>query len=227
MTLTARTVDGRVIDGRTLDDPRALQQFDQLQCPVSGELVFPVRSYTRVDRTGVTSAHFRHRRTVSTIPWPADLAPDPEYGKGDFLIAESPAHLEAKRFVAAQLEAEVVNVDGATVLVEHRVEIAPGRARIADVALLVRGHLREVHECQLSLIDEQLITARTNDYASLGIATYWWLAGNAADSADVRRVLRESCGGFYELLADPSDQLREPSRQQPARTAPARGKGKV
>lgn len=227
MTLTAIDQAGRIVDGRLLDDPRALQQFDQLRCPISDELVFPVRAYARSDRDSITSAHFRHRRRVTEIPWPSDLEPDIEYGRDGFLIQESPLHLEGKRFVASYLEEGVANLAGAQVLVEHRIEIEPGRFRIADVALLSRGRVLEVHECQAARLPLETIAARNDDYASLGIATYWWVAGNAADDADIRRVLRESSGGFYELLADPSDQLREPSRtQQPAKPAPARAKGK-
>ena len=227
MTLTAIDQAGRIVDGRLLDDPRALQQFDQLRCPISDELVFPVRAYARSDRDSITSAHFRHRRRVTEIPWPSDLEPDIEYGRDGFLIQESPLHLEAKRFVASHLEKEVGNLAGVEIRLEHRIAVGDGRWRIADVALLVHGQVREVHETQCALIDEQTIQNRNDDYASLGIATYWWVAGNAADDADIRRVLRESSGGFYELLADPSDQLREPSRtQQPAKPAPARAKGK-
>jgi hypothetical protein len=227
MTLTAINAAGQVVDGRLLLDPRQRSDFDQLKCPISGELVFPVRAYARSDRDSITSAHFRHRRRVTEIQWPSDLEPDIEYGRDGFLIQESPLHLEAKRFVASHLEEEVANLAGAQVLVEHRIEIEPGRFRIADVALLSRGRVLEVHECQASLLPLETIAARNDDYASLGIACYWWVAGAAADAAEVRRVLRESCGGFFELVVDPNDRLREPSRAQPAPAASARGKRKA
>jgi hypothetical protein len=227
MTLTAIDQAGRIVDGRLLDDPRSLQQFDQLKCPLSGEPVFPVRAYARSDRDSITSAHFRHRRRVTEIQWPSDLEPDIEYGRDGFLIQESPLHLEGKRYVASHLEEEVANLAGAQVLVEHRIEIEPGRFRIADVALLSRGRVLEVHECQASLLPLDTISARTDDYASLGIATYWWLTNGAGDDADIRRLLRESCGGFFELVVDPNDRLREPSRAQPAPAASARGKRKA
>lgn len=228
MTLTAIASDGSIVDGRTLDDPRRYREFDQLRSPISGAVVFPVRAYTRSDRSGVTSAHFRHQQKVTDIQWPAGLEPDSEYGRDGFLVAESAAHLEAKRFIAEQLEAEVKDIPGAQVLLEHRVAVGNGRWRIADVALLIDGQLREVHEAQISLLNPDTITARTDDYASLKAATYWWLAGTAADSAEIRAALRERCGGFYELEPEASsDELREPSRPQPATPAPTRSKGKA
>ena len=225
MTLTAINAAGQVVDGRLLLDPRQRSDFDQLKCPISLQPVIPVRQYVRSDRSGVTSAHFRHRSPAQRIPWPADVAFDPEYGNErdglQYLARESAWHLAGKTFVAGLLEAETADIPDAQVLVEHRIAVGDGRWRVADVAVLIGGQVREVHEIQLSVLPIELINARDDDYNSVEAATCWWLGRDAADSAEIRRHIRSCHGGFYELLAAPDDDRREPSRLRFAGTEAA------
>lgn len=178
-------------------------EWDQLQCPITGLPVFPVRSHARSGVSGPIKvrSYFRIKAPSDQSTWPVDVIFDPEYGierKGiRFFKGESWEHLEGKAFVASQLQSMLGPT--ATVEFEHVVKLPDGRRRIADIAVIFPSGYTEVHEIQLSPISVEELNARTDDYASVGIPAQWWIGKSNTDRHDIRDCLRQLQGGFYVL----------------------------
>ena len=178
-------------------------EWDQLQCPVTGLPVFPVRSHARNSVGGPIKvrSYFRVKSPAGQPTWPDDVVFDDEYGierKGArFFKGESWEHLEGKAFVASQLQQ--MTGPTATVEFEHILKLPDGRRRIADIAVVFPSGFVEVHEIQLSPISVDELEARTDDYASLGLPVQWWIGKSNTDRHDIRDWLRQLQGGFYVL----------------------------
>jgi competence CoiA-like predicted nuclease len=105
--------------------------------------------------------------------------------------------MESKALVAELLRKELGPKP--EIVFEYRVQIRPGKYRIADVAVIYPSALVEIHEVQLAGITQSSMQERTDDYAEAGCPTQWWLGKSTADSYQLRDYLRSIQGGFYLL----------------------------
>lgn len=202
MTLTAiHKVTGTRITAEAEGNIRQdYDEWDQLVCPVSGLPVFPRRGHVRGNKSRVRQ-HFVVKAPAGEANWPEDVVWDPELGherKGVRRVGgESWEHMESKALVVELLRKEIG--PHAEIVFEHRIQIRPGRCRIADVAVIYPSGLVEAHEVQLASITQSEMQERTDDYAEAGCPAQWWLGKSTADRYELRDYLRSIQGGFFLL----------------------------
>jgi competence protein CoiA len=109
---------------------------------------------------------------------------------------ESPAHREAKRFLATHLREAFSEYTHA--VIEYEVPI-PEVKRIADLLVMFPTGWRVAHEVQLAAITIEQLQERTNDYTLAGIDVVWWL-GKSANTLTNREWCRSIFG--YALCID-------------------------
>ena len=202
MTLTAihKVTGTRIIAEASGDIRKDYDEWDQLVCPVSGLPVFQSRGHLRGEKSRVRQ-HFVVKAPAGEDTWPDDVVWDPEIGqesKGVRRVGgESWEHMESKALVAELLRKLVG--PNAEIVFEHRIQIRPGKYRIADVAVIYPSGLIEVHEVQLAGLTQSEMETRTDDYAEAGCPSQWWLGKSTADRYELRDYLRSIQGGFYLL----------------------------
>lgn len=202
MTLTAihKVTGTRVIAEAAGDIRKDYDEWDQLVCPLSGLPVFPRRGHVRGEKSRVRQ-HFVVKAPATDETWPTDVAWDPELGherKGVRRVGgESWEHMESKALVAELMRKEIGS--HAQIEFEHRVQIRPGKYRIADVAVIYPSGLVEVQEVQLAGITKTEMEERTDDYTEAGCPCQWWLGKSTADRYELRDHLRGIQGGFFLL----------------------------
>jgi competence CoiA-like predicted nuclease len=104
--------------------------------------------------------------------------------------SESPAHREAKIFLATHLKDEFKEYTTATF--EYEVSI-PQVKRVVDVLVTFPMGWRVAHEVQLAAITVDELYQRSADYKLVGIDVVWWL-GKSANTPANRRWCEESFG---------------------------------
>lgn len=109
---------------------------------------------------------------------------------------ESAAHQNGKIMIAkliASRFAEYIDM----VRIEYEVPI-PQVKRIADIAVLLKNGILQVHEIQLASITTSELERRTRAYESGGIDVQWWFGGKAKTSTNEAWAL-ERFQQFYTL----------------------------
>lgn len=159
---------GERIDITTIEHPREILRSGECLCQVCGAPL--------IVRAGlVRQHHFAH-----TARCTSDYSCHPE----------SPAHREAKRFLATHLRAWFKEYTSP--IIEYEVPI-PEVKRIADLLVTFPTGWRVAHEVQLASITTEQLQERTNDYTLAGIDVVWWL-GKSADTPANREWSRRIFG---------------------------------
>jgi competence CoiA-like predicted nuclease len=83
-----------------------------------------------------------------------------------------------------------------TVELEETIWLEDGTRRQIDIAVInANGEIIEAHEVQLSAQSVSEFERRTNEYASKGIQTIWWIYG-ATDTKTNKDWISENCGWY-------------------------------
>jgi competence CoiA-like predicted nuclease len=153
-----------------------LDKYPFIACPDCDGKMHPVQAPNK-------RLHFRHNASIDGCPG-ARLAQH----------IESPEHIAAKQFVFERLYTFIQNNKELSqyhsVDIEHALPHCGERGRKADVALLYKGIPWGVIECQFSRIDYSLLKQRIQDYAQLGIDSYWLLGGHANIEENRKLILK-------------------------------------
>jgi competence protein CoiA len=168
-----RKATGERVDITLIENPRAVLK--------QGECICQVCDTPMIVKAGlVRQHHFAH---VGRCP--SDYQSHPE----------SPAHQDAKRFLAANLRGQFREYANTTI--EYEVPI-PEVRRIADLLVTFPTGWRVAHEVQLASITTEQLQERTNDYTLAGIDVVWWL-GKSADTPANREWCRSTFGYTLSL----------------------------
>lgn len=109
---------------------------------------------------------------------------------------ESPAHREARRFLATYLR-EIFRAQ-AKIRIEHEVPLREVM-HVADLVVTFPTGWQVAHEVQLTAITTEQLQKRTSTYALAGIDVVWWL-GNSANTSANRTWSRATFG--HALVLD-------------------------
>jgi hypothetical protein len=151
------------IDITALELPREVLKPGECVCQICGaELI-------------IKAGHFAHPTTCSE-----------EYQSHP----ESPAHRQAKRFLATFLQEQCNEYNGTSSAYEVPIREV---MRIADLVVTFPTGWRVAHEVQLAPITTAQLQKRTNDFSLAGIDVVWWL-GKSANTPANRTWSREVFG---------------------------------
>ena len=157
--IAVRKATGERIDITTIANPRAVLKSGECLCQLCGGPLIVKAGLVR-------QHHFAHIGQCSS-----DYQSHPE----------SPAHQDAKRYLATHLGEWFEEYAGATI--EYEVPI-PAVRRIADLLVTFPTGWRVAHEVQLAAITTEELQRRTNDYTLAGIDVTWWLGKSANTPAN-------------------------------------------
>ena len=135
---------------------------------------------------------------------------------------ESQEHKNGKLYVRDHLTAIFPEYAGAVFDFEYRV---PEVDRIIDLLVTLPDRRRVAHEVQLASITTKTLQERTDDYAKAGIATVWWLGGNAHTETNVQWCLQHFEVAYIleykdkmpiatNVVRKPSPQIIHPLREE-------------
>jgi competence CoiA-like predicted nuclease len=171
--IAIRKATGERIDITTIENTRAAL--------ISGECLCQLCDTPMIVKAGlVRQHHFAHVGRCSS-----DYQSHPE----------SPAHQEAKRYLATHLREWFGEY--AHTHIAYEVPI-PEVRRIADLLVTFPTGWRVAHEVQLASITSEQLQERTNDYILAGIDVVWWL-GKSADTEVNRAWCRCTFGYALSL----------------------------
>ena len=166
--IAKRKGTGERIDLTMIEHPREVLKAGDCLCQVCDAPMIVKAGLVR-------QHHFAH-----TMPCISDFQCHPE----------SPAHREAKRFLATHLREAFKEYTHA--VIEYEVPI-PEVKRIADLLVTFPTGWRVAHEVQLASITVEQLQERTNDYTLAGIDVVWWL-GKSANTPANREWCRRTFG---------------------------------
>jgi Competence protein CoiA-like family len=156
-----------------------------LQCPFSGDTMFPRRQHARQGH--VVNAHFARHGEASLLD--DRYIFDPEImersNHGYAMGGESWEHLLGKMLARDNAPTLLSISSTAKGAYEHRFTLPDGRWRIADVAFLYPGGFCTVIEIQLASITPEELEERTHDYESIGVECHWWFGKSAAIPSNI------------------------------------------
>ena len=164
---------GERVDITLMENPRGVLKPGECICQVCGMPMIVKAGLVR-------QHHFAHVGRCSS-----DYQSHPE----------SPAHQDAKRFLAANLHEQFREYANTTI--EYEVPI-PEVRRVADLLVTFPTGWRVAHEVQLASITTEQLQERTNDYILAGIDVVWWL-GKSADTEANRAWCRCTFGYALSL----------------------------
>jgi competence protein CoiA len=171
--IAKRKGTGERIDITLIENPRAVLKRGECLCQVCDTQMIVKAGLVR-------QHHFAHVGRCSN-----DFQTHPE----------SPAHQDAKRFLAANLREQFAEYANTTI--EFEVPV-PEVRRIADLLVTFPTGWRVAHEVQLASITTEQLQERTNDYTLAGIDVVWWL-GKSADTPANREWCRSTFGYALSL----------------------------
>ncbi len=164
---------GERIDITTIENPRAALTSGECLCQLCGTPMIVKAGLVR-------QHHFAHAGRCTS-----DYQSHPE----------SPAHREAKRYLATHLREWFKEYAHAHIAYEVPI---PEVKRIADLLVTFPTGWRVAHEVQLASITTEHLQERTNDYTLAGIDVVWWL-GKSADTETNRAWCRCTFGYALSL----------------------------
>jgi len=112
--------------------------------------------------------------------------------------SESPAHLMAKRAMAAYLMADPKPFGDCVIEIEYPITTPGGKKRYIDVYIETGDGERYAHEIQLSPQSIDAFEARTRDYRSVDIEPVWWLGGYTS-TGENRKWCESNCRYYGEI----------------------------
>lgn len=171
--IAIRKATGERIDITTIENPRAVLK--------SGECLCQLCCAPMILKAGlVRQHHFAHAgRCIDAYQ----------------SHPESPAHQDAKRYLATHLREWFKEYANTTI--EYEVPIREVK-RVADLLVTFPTGWRVVHEVQLASTTTEELQRRTNDYTLAGIDVVWWL-GKSADTPANREWCQRTFGYALSL----------------------------
>lgn len=169
-------------------------------CPLTQKEVVFVRPHQRKIAEDITTvrAFFRHKDKNVEIPF--QFLEDRDYfinRQGRLYINESLEHQVGKQQVKTFCKSWYD--DDVDIQYEYIIKLPSGRWRIADIAVIFPNGGMDVHEIQLSAITPETLEARSSDYYSQGINSYWYF-GKAADTDANRKWYFDNTGEMPNIL---------------------------
>jgi competence protein CoiA len=157
------------VDITQIEHPRLVLKKEDIRCQLCGNPML-------IKAGMIKRAHFAH----IAAPCSTDYSYHPE----------SPAHREAKVFLAEHLRVSFGEYTSA--IFDYEVPI-PEAKRVADLLMTFPTGWRIAHEVQLAKITVEELQMRTAAYEQAGIDVVWWL-GKQANTENNRKWCEETFG---------------------------------